>query len=61
MTLQLFLTTDLSLLSTVGKVLEKIGHKHLLNFIRDNNILTTTCRYNQDLFQVTTVNQLVDI
>ena len=31
----------ISLLSTVGKVLEKIVHKHLFNFIRDNNILTT--------------------
>ena len=31
----------ISLLSKVGKVLEKIIHKHLFNFIRDNNILTT--------------------
>ena len=31
----------ISLLSAVGKVLEKRVHKHLFNFIRDNNILTT--------------------
>ena len=43
MTLQLFLTINrpISLLSTVGKVLEKIIHKYLFNFIRDKNILTT--------------------
>ena len=38
----------ISLLSTVGKVLEKIVHKHLFNFIRDNNIRL----YSLDLFQV---------
>ena len=49
----------ISLLSTVGKVLEKIVHKHLFNFIRDNNILTTL----QSGFVPgdSTVNQLVDI
>ena len=49
----------ISLLSTVGKVLEKIVHKHLFNFIHDNNILTTL----QSGFVPgdSTVNQLVDI
>ena len=49
----------ISLLSTVGKDLEKIVHKHLFNFIRDNNILTTL----QSGFVPgdSTVNQLVDI
>ena len=31
----------ISLLSTVGKVVEKIVHKHLFNFFRDNNTITT--------------------
>ena len=49
----------LSLLSTVGKVLEKIVHKKLYNFIRGNNILTTLqSGFVQD---DSTVNQLVDI
>ena len=49
----------ISLLCTVGKVLEQIVHKHLFNFIRDNNILTTL----QPGFVPgdSTVNQLVDI
>ena len=49
----------ISLLSTVGRVLEKIVHKHLFNFLRDNNILTTL----QSGFVPgdSTVNQLVDI
>ena len=49
----------ISLLSTVDKVLEKIVHKHLFNFIRDNNILTAL----QSGFVPgdSIVNQLVDI
>ena len=49
----------ISLLSTVGKVLEKIIHKHLFNFIRDNNILTTL--ESGFIPGYSTVNQLVDI
>ena len=30
----------ISLLSTVSKVLEKIAHKYLFNFSRDNNVIT---------------------
>ena len=30
----------ISLLSAVGKVLEKVVHKHLLNYVRDHEILT---------------------
>ena len=30
----------ISLLSTVSKVLEKIVHKYLFNFFRDNNVIT---------------------
>ena len=61
MTLQLFLTINrpISLLSTVGKVLEKIIHKHLFNFIRDNNILTTL--QSGFIPGDSAVNQLVDI
>ena len=51
MTLQLFLTTDLYLYS----VQEKIVHKHLFNFIRDNNILSGFVPGDS------TVNQLVCI
>ena len=49
----------ISLLSKVGKVLEKIVHKHLFNFIRDDNILKTL----QSGFSPgdSKVNQLVDI
>ena len=52
----LFVTT---FVFAIGKVLEKIVHKHLFNFIRDNNILTTL----QSGFVPgdSTVNQLVDI
>ena len=49
----------ISLLSTVGKVLEKIMHKYVFNFFRDNNIITTL----QSGFVPgdSTVNQLIDI
>ena len=50
--------TPISLLSTVGKVLEKIVHKHLFNFIRENNILTTL--QSGFIPGDSTVNQLVD-
>ena len=49
----------ISLLKTVGKVLEKIVHKHLFNFIRDNNILTTL--QSGLVTGDSTGNQLVDI
>ena len=49
----------ISLLSKVGKVLEKITHKHLFNFIRDNNILTTL--QSGFIPGDSTINQLVDI
>ena len=49
----------ISLLNTMGKALEKIVHKHLFNFIRDNNTLTSL----QSGFVPgdSTVNQLVDL
>lgn len=49
----------ISLLSSIGKVLEKIVHKHLFNFFHDNNVLTTL----QSGFVPgdSTVNQLVDL
>ena len=31
----------ISLLNTIGKVFEKIVHKHVFNFVSDNNILTS--------------------
>ena len=49
----------ISLLSTVGKVIEKIVHKHVFNFFKDNNVITSL----QSGFVPgdSTVNQLVDI
>ena len=49
----------ISRLSTVGKVLEKIVHKYLFNFFRDNNVITAF----QSGFVPgdSTVNQLIDI
>ena len=49
----------ISLLSTIGKVIEKLVHKHVFNFFRDNKILTAL----QSGFVEgdSTVNQLVDI
>ena len=51
--------TPISLLSTVGKVLEKIVHKHLYNFFQEHHIITSL----QSGFVPgdSTVNQLVDI
>ena len=49
----------ISLLNTIGKAMEKIVHKHLFNFFRDNNTLTSL----QSGFVPgdSTVNQLVDL
>ena len=49
----------ISLLSAVSKVLEKIVHKYLFNFFRDNNVITPF----QSGFVPgdSTVNQLIDI
>ena len=49
----------ISLLSTVGKVLEKLVHKYVFNFIRDKGAITTL----QSGFVPgdSTVNQLIDI
>lgn len=49
----------ISLLSAVGKVLEKLVHKYVFNFFRDNEIITTL----QSGFVPgdSTVNQLLDI
>ena len=49
----------ISLLSTIGKVLEKLVHKYLFSFFRDNNVITTL----QSGFVPgdSTVNQLTDI
>ena len=49
----------ISLLSSIGKVLEKLVHKRIFNFFRDNQIITTL----QSGFVPgdSTVNQLVDI
>ena len=49
----------ISLLSSIGKVLEKLVHKRIFNFFRDNQVITTL----QSVFVPgdSTVNQLVDI
>ena len=49
----------ISLLNTMGKVLEKIVHKHVFNYFQDNNILTVL----QSGFVPgdSTVNQLPDL
>ena len=49
----------ISLLSAVGKVMEKIVHKHVFNFFKDNNVITSL----QSGFVPgdSTVNQLLDI
>ena len=49
----------ISLLNTIGKVFEKIVHKHVFNFFRDNNILTSL--QSGFLPGDSTVNQLVDL
>ena len=49
----------ISLLSCIDKVMEKIIHKHVFNFLQSNNLLTSL----QSGFvpKDSTVNQLVDI
>ena len=49
----------ISLLNTIGKPLEKIGHKYVFNFLNDHHVITTL----QSGFVPgdSTVNQLVDI
>ena len=49
----------ISLLNAVGKVLEKVLHKHLFNYIRDHEILSAL----QSGLNPgdSTVNQLIDI
>ena len=49
----------ISLLSAVGKVLEKIVHKHLFNFVRDNDLLSAL--QSGFIPGDSTVNQLIDI
>ena len=49
----------ISLLSTIGKVIEKLVHKHVFNVFRDNEILTVL--QSGFLEGDSTVNQLVDI
>ena len=49
----------ISLLSTIGKVLEKIVHKHVFNFFRDHGVITSLqSRY---ITGDSTFNQLVDV
>ena len=49
----------ISLLNTIGKVMEKNVHKHVFNFFKDNNVITTL----QSGFVPgdSTTNQLLDI
>ena len=49
----------ISLLSTVGKVLEKIVHKYVFNFLMDHEVLATL--QSGFISGDSTVNQLVDI
>ena len=49
----------ISLLSAVGKVLEKIVHKHLFNFVREHDLLSAL--QSGFIPGDSTVNQLIDI
>ena len=49
----------LSLLSTVGKVMEKTIHKHTFNFFKDHEVLTRL--QSEFVSGDSTANQLVDI
>ena len=49
----------ISLLSTLGKTMEKIVHKHIFNYFKDNNIIT--CLQSGFIPGDSTVNQLEDI
>ena len=48
-----------SLLSTIGEVLEKIVHNYVFNFFRDNEVFTTL--QSGSIPGDSTVNQLVDV
>ena len=49
----------ISLLSTLGKVMEKIVHKHVFNFLNANSVITSL--QSEFVPGDSTVNQLVDI
>ena len=49
----------ISLLNTIGKVMEKIIHKHVFNFFRDHNVITTL--QSGFLPGDSTINQLTDL
>ena len=49
----------ISLLSSIGKVMEKIIHKHMFNYFNDHSIIT--CLQSGFVPGDSTVNQLVDI
>ena len=49
----------ISLISSIGKVIEKIVHKHMFNYFNDNSIIT--CLQSSFVPRDSTVNQLVDI
>ena len=49
----------ISLLNTIGKVMEKIIHKHIFNFFNENNVIS--CLQSGFVSGDSTVNQLVDI
>ncbi|MCG7877682.1 MAG: reverse transcriptase domain-containing protein [Candidatus Thiodiazotropha endolucinida] len=49
----------ISLLSTIGKVMEKIVHKHLFNYFKEHSLIT--CLQSGFSPGDSTVNQLVDI
>ena len=49
----------ISLLSSIGKVMEKIIHKHMFNYFNDYSIIT--CLQSGFVPGDSTVNQLVDI
>ena len=49
----------ISLLNAVGKVLEKVVHKHLFNYIRDHKVLSA--QQSGFIPGNSTVNQLVDV
>ena len=49
----------ISLFNTIGKVMEKIIHKHIFNFFNENNVIS--CLQSGFVSGDSTVNQLVDI
>ena len=50
--------SPISLLSTIGKVLEKIVHKNVFNFFREHEVITLQSGF---IPGDSTVNQLVDV